>query len=759
MEETMKRALTVAVTAMIVVVAMSSSVVGDTDRKLGVDQSLIIEHNSFASRSLAVAVDSNAEYAGSALWGNPTDVVVEGIYAYCVLASGLAIFDISNPALPVMVSKVYLQGGSQSYGRLYKSGDYIYHTLWDSPNGLAIIDVADPLNPFVASMHPFRHVSDIHVLDTLAFALSWIQQRVQIVNVANPLAPDSLGSVILGSIYDIFAIDTLLLVGGYNTFRIYSVSDPSAPDSIGTLPMVTERGAWRIQAVGTLAYVLDVLGDFHVIDISDPAAPVRIGGYDILARGYELSVVDTLAFITTRDTQTLHVLNIKNPASPVSVGSFIDPIGIGRTVALHVVNSTAYLINDSAGLSAVDVSNATNPTLYGRRGFPKEVLNVSVVDSLAYVACGSSGLQIVNINNPTAPVQIGSYQTAPARAVQAVGALAYVATDSGLTILSATDPTNPDSLGGLSLASPLRGVFVVDSLAYVAASVAGLYIVNVSDPTNPTVIAQWDSTISQNALEVVVVDSLAYLADESGLIILNVADAANPLWLGFLPTWQEEYSLSLAVQDTIVYLGLDGVGFWVVNVADPTSPDTLAWYDNGDKTDGVFLQDSLLYITRWDADMEIVNISNPASPVQFGYHQTPGLAVGLFVRDSIVYVADTYSLLLLKTPLDFTVGVDDETEFSLLPYEYEISQNYPNPFNPSTTIEYYLPRRTHVTVTVYNLLGRRIATLVDDAQPRGQQTVTWNGQDSQGNAVATGVYFYRLKTDAFTESRKMLLLK
>jgi hypothetical protein len=94
-----------------------------------------------------------------------------------------------------------------------------------------------------------------------------------------------------------------------------------------------------------------------------------------------------------------------------------------------------------------------------------------------------------------------------------------------------------------------------------------------------------------------------------------------------------------------------------------------------------------------------------------------------------------------------------------LPLQYELSQNYPNPFNPATTIKYTLVDQGHVELTVYNVLGQTVKQLVAGEQKAGQHAIVWDGTDNSGHQVATGVYFYRLKTEQFTQSRKMTLLK
>ncbi|HDS01363.1 MAG TPA: T9SS type A sorting domain-containing protein, partial [candidate division Zixibacteria bacterium] len=94
-----------------------------------------------------------------------------------------------------------------------------------------------------------------------------------------------------------------------------------------------------------------------------------------------------------------------------------------------------------------------------------------------------------------------------------------------------------------------------------------------------------------------------------------------------------------------------------------------------------------------------------------------------------------------------------------LPDRYELGQNHPNPFNPETEISYSLPEDTWVTIKVYNISGQLVKTLVDDVKPAGRHTVSWNGTNQSNSRVATGVYFYRMETERFQKTAKMILVK
>jgi hypothetical protein len=94
-----------------------------------------------------------------------------------------------------------------------------------------------------------------------------------------------------------------------------------------------------------------------------------------------------------------------------------------------------------------------------------------------------------------------------------------------------------------------------------------------------------------------------------------------------------------------------------------------------------------------------------------------------------------------------------------IPLAYSVLQNYPNPFNPVTTIRYDLPEYSHVSIIIYDLLGRRVTTLVNKIEEPGYKSIVWDGTDSFGKQVSAGVYLYQIRAGNYTRVRKMALLK
>ena len=117
-----------------------------------------------------------------------------------------------------------------------------------------------------------------------------------------------------------------------------------------------------------------------------------------------------------------------------------------------------------------------------------------------------------------------------------------------------------------------------------------------------------------------------------------------------------------------------------------------------------------------------------------------------------------YDLKLVAGDIDYVATMTEEI-LNNIPSVYSLSQNYPNPFNPITKMNYALPKRSRVIISVYNVLGQEVTTLLNKEQDYGYHTVTWNGTDRIGKQVASGVYFARLTAKNFSQTKKMLMLK
>ena len=94
-----------------------------------------------------------------------------------------------------------------------------------------------------------------------------------------------------------------------------------------------------------------------------------------------------------------------------------------------------------------------------------------------------------------------------------------------------------------------------------------------------------------------------------------------------------------------------------------------------------------------------------------------------------------------------------------LPERFTLHQNYPNPFNPVTNLDYDLPEDAMVNITVFDMMGKVVRTLVNDQQSAGYKTLQWNAMSNSGQPVSSGLYIYTIQVGEFSKTRKMILLK
>ena len=178
-----------------------------------------------------------------------------------------------------------------------------------------------------------------------------------------------------------------------------------------------------------------------------------------------------------------------------------------------------------------------------------------------------------------------------------------------------------------------------------------------------------------------------------------------------------------------------------------------------------------MFVAYYTAGFKVYNITNPAAPVLADSYDTsayqseaePAAYSGAwnaypFSPSGVVYVSDHPNGLYLFSVEGHTgtvTGVDTQDEARGL----KLAQNHPNPFNPSTTISFELSVRARAQLTVYDVHGARVRTLVDREMGPGMHEVDWDGINDRGQRVASGVYHYELRAGTESATRRMVLLK
>jgi hypothetical protein len=167
------------------------------------------------------------------------------------------------------------------------------------------------------------------------------------------------------------------------------------------------------------------------------------------------------------------------------------------------------------------------------------------------------------------------------------------------------------------------------------------------------------------------------------------------------------------------------------------------------------LSGSNLFAATWDDTITRGNVYLSTNNGLNWIKKNQGLNVlvvnKLHISNGYIY-AGTYKSSVMRRTLSEIIGIKKISE--VIPLSYSLKQNFPNPFNPSTNIRYDIPRSGYIRLIVYDALGREVETLVNEKQSAGVYEVTFNG-----NNLTSGIYIYKLITDEYSETKKMLMIK
>ena len=676
-----------------------------------------------------------------------------------------------------------------------------------------------------------------------------------ILDLADPVEPSVLGTLATGGNYLGLAMagDRAYVAGDGDGILVLDIGDPSAPQLLATA--ATTCAARDVALAGSLLVVAENgpgCSRLEVFDLTIPDSPSLLGGVDVGGEIASLSVDGDFAYVGDLDG-ALYVVYVGTPASPVVLAQDDFP-GRCHSVAAH--GDLLYVVWGLYEASYVnyyllgyDVSDPGNPQRldgpYGRF-LGESPATVILLESLAIVQ--GSALQVFDVADPAAPQQLSALELRGEGVLAAEGQLAVVPGAGRAAVVDLTQLEAPSLLGGMNMGCYPHGIAYRAPYAFVAAGRLlgsdrqGLVVVDVSDSANPQIVREGDPWSLQDlvldgdliyglrfafvgsewvySIQVIdVSDPLAPVAlgncplpnrcwgidyadgyvyaacVEAGLRIVSVADPSNPVIVGALPS--VDYATDVTVQSGIADLihGYDGL--FIVDVSDPTAPTVLSNVDPATYYYRVERQGSRVVLDA-DYDLLIVDAADPYAPAILGTALTRGSAFDFAVRGDLVFVGGTgleivdigdpahpryvgsvgipeifQSLALGEdcvyiseqnngyggfqiAPLPCTVTAVDEATPAATPRVAA----YPNPFNPKTTFRFTLPSAGAVRLDVFDVAGRRVATpLAGRNYSAGAHELAWQARDDAGRPLATGVYLYRLQAGESRSEGKLTLLK
>jgi len=359
------------------------------------------------------------------------------------------------------------------------------------------------------------------------------------------------------------------------------------------------------------------------------------------------------------------------------------PFGSAVAVTVDAASEVVYLGSGGAVL-VLDVSDPTDPRLLSdairTRGYVQE-LAFDASRSLLFIAADEGGLEIWDCATPSAPVQLSSIEVlyfdveTPVSAISLEGDFAYLCCDWGYVHwINVSDPVHPVDEGFTGVGgNPTSDVYAVDGWAYSAGPKVVRYYI---DPTGAlyssgyhefyagagTVYAEGNevyvgysnslyildannpylSTLSvtntSGVRDIVVVDNLGYLVNGDGLYILDVNDPSNPQTLSFLDT--EVWTYKVARASHLAYIAAGADGLRVIDVSNPAVPVEIGSFDTFSATWDAVIDGDLAYLVGEEDGLLIVDLSDPNDTFLVGSYDSPGIARDVKVRDGLAYIAD-----------------------------------------------------------------------------------------------------------------------
>jgi heat shock protein HslJ len=391
-------------------------------------------------------------------------------YAYLLVGGKLRIVDVSDPAAPAEVGlydaaeyirEVAVADGPSADGSTRSQGVYAY--LLAGPNGLRILDVSNPSQPVEIGAYIHSDAGlpahKITIIGNYAYLYDhYSGAEVWVIDISNPTAPTQAGFLNLQG-------------------QIRAIVSRPASDT-------------TTASAEALAYVLDLERNLRVIDLSDLAAPVERGFYDLPEQFGRVSVANDMLYVGTE--QRLLVLDVSDPSTPTQVG-FYQARGLQGDA--FVADGHAYLPMGQFVLQILDLTNPSAPTEAGLflDLHPGSIQQVKVAEGRVYLLIQRPGdaktgtlwgIQVVDVSSPTNPAGVGLYQPKDPGLNRletvANGRVYFIDQQGVLRIVDLSDPATPVELASYDPAGRVGSIAVVGDYIYAAALERGLVILRVT---------------------------------------------------------------------------------------------------------------------------------------------------------------------------------------------------------------------------------------------------------------------------------------
>jgi hypothetical protein len=276
-------------------------------------------------------------------------------------------------------------------------------------------------------------------------------------------------------------------------------------------------------------------------------------------------------------------------------------------------------------------------------------------NDIAFVSLYNGGLEILNVNNPASPQSIGNYNVSGnlvevyATGINNVPHAFLAATSGGVSIINCSNINNPTLDTTIVISGDSVGTVFADSsskILYVGCGSGKMYVYDINNLPGVNYLTTYTS--ASNINEIVVVNNVAYLAEDSGLDILNVTNPSSPSRLALGTSNDVAYDIKITGHYAIIANALNGV--LVLNVSSPSNPQIVSYLETTDVGLACAINGNLVYVAEDVTGVETFDISNPSNPTYQANYVTGSYSEHVYFYKGYTYVADYNSLVVLKYP-------------------------------------------------------------------------------------------------------------
>ncbi len=677
---------------------------------------------------------------------------------YAFTAPDLTILDCADPELPqIIFPDIEIDN---AVNNVFAFGDVLWTFEQNDQRYLVSYDISDPLHPqFSGRIELEYRPGKIEITEQILYITSFEAgpEAIYIYDVSNVAEPQEIACIdSLAYVRDIFLDEDLLIAVGAEEegecgLRYYDVSDPANPELIHVF-----------EAEGTATYVnenITYLADGNTLKIYDTAdfEQIELIG-EIESNGHDpiLSGVGDLLFCARYSG--VRIYNISEPENPQLV--FSHPFWLPNKLCLD--GGLLYVSGSNEGLEiiAIDITDPDNPLRIGSFSDCEALSTDFLIDGNNLIEVGhptvtteyetflGGWIRVFDISDVSTPRYFVRQNLGdlPPREIYLHHGVASMTDNegdcAGFVNVNMSDLDNIENLGSLDIhTSSMAGnsdIIFVDSFGTIRS-------IDNSDPRNPELVGELEYHNHPNSLQMYINGSLLFLTTSQQIYLIDISNISQ---MEVIRTIELDIDRSVCSEDYL-YVAHSDTLVSIIDISDLGSLQVITEMVFEENIREIAINDNNLVVSD-ENSLFAYDVSDSENPVLVGFTHECNFPSNLLVWNDLIFCNENYRTCLSIYQLsrnEVSRKVDPDMQFELM-------NIYPNPFNSTTTIGYILPYASDITLSLYNLSGQRIETLVNGRRQAGIHQVTLNACNTP-----SGLYFVKLEGVGRSVAQKVMLAK